>query len=228
MRGIHPLGQPNFNFIWQLEAGIDISATPGTKETTSNTSDVVNGALFSRNSFIGFNGKEWGGVMIGKSETPYKTSTDRLNPFSGMLGDYRVMIGNTGGDNRVEFGLRASHAIWYESPSWERRVVQGDVFAGSEPRRHQQHRSIVGARLRGRQHSGKRCASADVQRRLVRRPVQRQRRVSARSALRDGSLRDAQERQPDERSRQSGPARCQRRERRQDRRAIHVRDAEPR
>jgi predicted porin len=117
IRGTHPV-QPDLNFIWQLEAGIDISATPGTKETTSNTSDVVNGALFSRNSFIGFAGKEWGAAMIGKSETPYKTSTDRLNPFSGMLGDYRVMIGNTGGDNRVEFGLRASHAIWYESANW--------------------------------------------------------------------------------------------------------------
>jgi predicted porin len=117
VRGTHPL-QPDFNLIWQLEAGIDITATPGTKETTSNTSDTVNGALFSRNSFVGFAGKDWGAVMVGKSETPYKTSTDRLNPFSGMLGDYRVMIGNTGGDNRVEFGLRAAHAVWYESPSW--------------------------------------------------------------------------------------------------------------
>jgi predicted porin len=116
-RGKHPL-KPDLDFVWQLEAGIDISATPGTKQTTSNISDTVNGALFSRNSFVGFSGKDWGAVMIGKSETPYKTSTDRLNPFSGMLGDYRVMIGNTGGDNRVEFGLRASHAIWYESPSW--------------------------------------------------------------------------------------------------------------
>ena len=117
IRGMHPL-QPDLSFVWQLEAGIDISATPGIKETTSNTSYTVNGALFSRNSFIGFAGKDWGAVEIGKSETPYKTSTDRLNPFSGMLGDYRVMIGNTGGDNRVEFGLRAAHAIWYESPSW--------------------------------------------------------------------------------------------------------------
>jgi predicted porin len=116
VRGSHPLS--DVAFIWQLEAGIDVSATPGTKETTSNTSDTVNGALFSRNSFIGFSGKEWGSVMIGKNETPYKTSTDRLNPFSGMLGDYRVILGNTGGDNRVEFGLRAAHAIWYESPSW--------------------------------------------------------------------------------------------------------------
>jgi predicted porin len=116
VRGTHPI--MDVNFIWQLEAGIDISATPGTKRTTSNESDTVNGAVFSRNSFIGFSGKEWGAVMIGKVETPYKTSTDRLNPFSGMPGDYRVIMGNTGGDNRVEFGLRAAHAVWYESPSW--------------------------------------------------------------------------------------------------------------
>jgi len=144
LKGTHPL-QPDLNFVWQLEAGIDISATPGTKETTSNTSDTVNGALFSRNSFVGFSGKDWGAVMIGKNETPYKTSTDRLNPFSGMLGDYRVIIGNTGGDNRVEFGLRAAHAIWYESPSWagvsfkamyspgQNRDDTSSIVASSEP-----------------------------------------------------------------------------------------------
>lgn len=116
-KGTHPL-RPDLAFIWQLEGGIDISATPGIKETTSNTSYTVNGALFSRNSFIGLNSPEWGAVKIGKNETPYKTSTDRLNPFSGMFGDYRVIMGNTGGDNRVEFGLRAAHAIWYESSDW--------------------------------------------------------------------------------------------------------------
>ena len=144
VRGKHPL-MDDLGFVWQLEAGIDISATPGTKETTSNTSDVVTGALFSRNSFVGFSGHDWGAAMIGKSETPYKTSTDRLNPFSGMLGDYRVIIGNTGGDNRVEFGLRASHAIWYESPSWsgvsfkamyspgQNRDDTSSIVASSEP-----------------------------------------------------------------------------------------------
>ncbi len=117
VRGRHPL-KDDLDFVWQLEAGIDVSATPGTKNTTSNNSDAVNGALFSRNSFIGFAGRDWGAVKIGKNETPYKTSTDPLNPFSGMIGDYRVIMGNTGGDNRVEFGARASHAIWYESPGW--------------------------------------------------------------------------------------------------------------
>jgi predicted porin len=117
VRGRHPV-MPNLDFVWQLEAGIEISATPGTKNTTSNNSDAVNGAIFSRNSFIGFASKDWGAIKIGKSETPYKTSTDPMNPFSGELGDYRVIMGNTGGDNRVEFGYRAPHAIWYESPSW--------------------------------------------------------------------------------------------------------------
>ena len=86
VRGNHPINE-DVSFVWQLEAGIDISATPGTRSTNSNTSDSVNGALFSRNSFVGFSGKDWGGVMLGKSETPYKLSSDRLNPFSGMIGD---------------------------------------------------------------------------------------------------------------------------------------------
>ena len=116
IRGNHPIA--DYNFIWQLEAGMDVSSTPGNRTSTSNTSDAVNGALFSRDSWIGLAGKDWGAVKIGKAQTPYVTSTLRLNPFSGMLGDYRVIMGNTGGDNRVEFGLRAAHAIWYESPSW--------------------------------------------------------------------------------------------------------------
>jgi len=118
LRGNHPIKDQNFNFVWQLEGGFEISANPGTKSSTSNNTDNVNGALFSRNSFIGIAGQDWGAVKIGKSETPYKTSTDRLNPFSGQEGDYRVIMGNTGGDNRVEFGYRAAHAIWYESPNW--------------------------------------------------------------------------------------------------------------
>src|ERR1035437_3130417 len=70
LRGKQPLFK-DFDYVWQLEAGIDISATPGTKQTTSNVSDAVTGALFSRNSFLGFSGKSWGSLLIGKAETPY-------------------------------------------------------------------------------------------------------------------------------------------------------------
>jgi hypothetical protein len=35
-----------------------------------------------------------------------------------MLGSMNVMMGNSGGDNRVEFGTLMEHSIWYESPAW--------------------------------------------------------------------------------------------------------------
>ncbi len=41
-----------------------------------------------------------------------------MNPFAGMLGDYSVIMGNSGGDNRVEFGTRLDHSLWFESPNW--------------------------------------------------------------------------------------------------------------
>ncbi|MGH6684008.1 MAG: porin, partial [Pseudolabrys sp.] len=118
VRGFQRLGDRPFNFVYQFEAGIDISAQPGIKQSNSNLSNQVNGGLFSRNSYIGLSSPTWGAFKIGKSDGPYKNSTAVFNPFSGMWGDYSVIMGNSGGDNRVEFGTRLSHAIWYESPEW--------------------------------------------------------------------------------------------------------------
>jgi predicted porin len=115
VRGFQQLPDMPLKFVWQLEAGFDISATPGLKETNSNLSNTVNGALFSRNSYIGLAG-EWGAIKIGKTDAPYKNSTAMFNPFAGQIGDYSVIMGNSGGDNRVEFGTRLDHSLWYESP----------------------------------------------------------------------------------------------------------------
>jgi len=117
VRGFQRINDYPFNFVYQLEVGFDISATPGLKQTNSNLSDTVNGALFNRNTYIGLSSSEWGAIKIGKTDAPYKNSTAAFNPFSGQIGDYSVIMGNTGGDNRVEFGTRLDHAIWYESPT---------------------------------------------------------------------------------------------------------------
>jgi hypothetical protein len=53
VRGFQRIPTQSFNFVYQFEAGIDISAAAGTKQSNSNLSNQVNGALFSRNSFIG-------------------------------------------------------------------------------------------------------------------------------------------------------------------------------
>jgi predicted porin len=117
VRGFQRLPGMETNFLYQLELGFEISATPGLKESNSALSDTVNGAMFNRNTYIGFGSPEWGAVKIGKTDAPYKTSTAAFNPFAGEIGDYSVIMGNTGGDNRVEFGTRLDHSIWYESPS---------------------------------------------------------------------------------------------------------------
>ncbi|MGC2176759.1 MAG: porin [Bradyrhizobium sp.] len=110
---------PNFpaNFVYQLEVGFDVSNTPGAKQSNAALSNSVNGALFNRNTYIGFANPEWGAIKIGKTNTPYANSTGGFNPFSGEIGSMNVIMGNTGGDNRVEFGGRLDHSIWYESPT---------------------------------------------------------------------------------------------------------------
>jgi predicted porin len=117
VRGFQRISSLPFNFVYQFELGFDVTATPGIGETNSNLSNSVNGALFNRNTYIGFANPEFGAIKIGKTDAPYQLSTGGFNPFAGEIGDYRVIVGNSGGDNRVEFATRLEHAIWYESPT---------------------------------------------------------------------------------------------------------------
>jgi predicted porin len=115
VRGKHGIGR-GLAVTFQLETQLDVAATAGTVNTNSNNDSIVKGALTSRNSFLGL-ASELGAIKIGKTDAPMKNSTARLNPFVGTPGDYAAVVGNTGGDNRTEFGGRLDHALWYESPS---------------------------------------------------------------------------------------------------------------
>jgi predicted porin len=117
-RGSHKIPNSGVEFIYQLEVQPQITNSPGTSGGYTATSNVTKGALGYGDSFVGLSGNSWGKVKIGTTYTPYKKSTDRMNPFSGQLGDYASFMGNTGGDNRVEFGTRQDHSIWYESPKF--------------------------------------------------------------------------------------------------------------
>ena len=127
VRGFQSLNGLPFKFIYQLETLLDISATSGTAETNSNESNVVKGGLTSRNSYIGLSSAKLGSLMLGKTYAPYKNSTARFNPFSAMIGDYQVIMANTGGDNRVEFGTLLDHSISYQSPNWSGFVIDALV-----------------------------------------------------------------------------------------------------
>ena len=77
----------------------------------------MQGAIGLGDTFLGFSSPAWGKVKFGEMYMPYKTSTDRLNPFGSGLGNYAAIMGNTGGDNRVEFGTRGDDVVFYTSPT---------------------------------------------------------------------------------------------------------------
>jgi predicted porin len=117
-RGSYKIASSNVDFIFQIEAQPAITAAPGLNTSQYQQSNVTKAGIGYGDTFVGFSGKDWGKIKFGTTYSPYKKSTDRMNPFSGMLGDYAVIMGNSGGDNRVEFGTRLDHSIWYESPKF--------------------------------------------------------------------------------------------------------------
>jgi predicted porin len=115
-RGSHKIPGTDVDFIYQIEAQPAITSAPGASTGYTAQSDVTKAGIGYGDTFVGVSHADWGKLKFGTTYTPYKKSTDRMNPFSGMLGDYAVVMGNTGGDNRVEFGTRIDHSMWYESP----------------------------------------------------------------------------------------------------------------
>jgi predicted porin len=115
-RGSHKIDGSDISFIYQIETQPAITSSPGLNTSYTQQSDVTKAGIGYGDTFIGLSKNDWGKFKIGTTYAPYKKATDRMNPFSGMLGDYAAVMGNTGGDNRVEFGTRLDHSIWYESP----------------------------------------------------------------------------------------------------------------
>jgi predicted porin len=117
-RGTYNINHSSVDFIYQVSTALNMSAAPGLQNTWTKSSNTVQGAIGLGDTWLGFQGKSWGKVKFGEMFLPYKTATDRLNPFNGRLGNYSVIMGNTGGDNRVEFASRADNVVAYSSPTW--------------------------------------------------------------------------------------------------------------
>jgi predicted porin len=115
--------------VFQFETEVMYAATTGTSDQAPDGTAQKSG-LGSRNSYVGLQSATLGAVKLGKNDTPYKSSTGRMDPFSNSVGDYNSIMGNTGGDARAEFDLRTPHSIWYESPKWSGWSFSGLVSPG--------------------------------------------------------------------------------------------------
>ena len=82
-RGSHKIDSTDVDFIYQVATSIDQVAAPGLQDTWTKQSNMVQGAIGLGDTFVGFQNHSWGKLKIGATYMPYKTSTDRLNPFVG-------------------------------------------------------------------------------------------------------------------------------------------------
>src|SRR5207302_3158165 len=78
--------------VFQFETEISYAATPGASDQATDTT-AQKFELGSRNSFVGLQSEEYGAIKLGKTDTPYKTATARLDPFASTPGDYNAIMG---------------------------------------------------------------------------------------------------------------------------------------
>ncbi|MBT9591546.1 MAG: porin, partial [Thiobacillus sp.] len=71
--------------VWQIEQAVSIDQGSGTAAS--------GGWAAGRNSFAGLSSKSLGSLTFGNQDTPYKTSTGKLDVFGGgqYLADYRSL-----------------------------------------------------------------------------------------------------------------------------------------
>jgi predicted porin len=120
VRGGKDLGSTGVRAIFQIETMAEISGTP-----------TAASSLASRNSFGGIEGN-LGKLMFGKYDTPYTRATASMDPFANSLGDYRSIMGNTGGEGRAEFDYRMPHSIFYDSPNMKGFTVNALFSPGQK------------------------------------------------------------------------------------------------
>ncbi len=81
-RGAHKIDGSTVDFVYQVSTALNMAAAPGLQNTWTKPSNTVLGAIGLGDTYIGFQEKEWGKLKFGTMYMPYKTSTDRLNPFA--------------------------------------------------------------------------------------------------------------------------------------------------
>src|SRR3990172_1087018 len=118
LKGSNELGS-GWSALWQMEAtaGTDTGASGGAGTPAGTT--MRSARLFDRNTYLGLSHEDWGKVLAGRHDTPYKMSTRRLDVFADGIADNRSLMGTTviGGVVTETFDVRVSNLIAYLSPN---------------------------------------------------------------------------------------------------------------
>ncbi|MEW6313079.1 MAG: porin [Pseudomonadota bacterium] len=120
LKGSEDLGG-GLSAVWQVESTVDIDGDTGAGANTNT--------LGTRNTFAGLSGKDWGTLVLGRHDTPYKLSTRNLDQFADTIADNRSLMGTGGG---VGFDLRTPDTVAYISPNMGGFSAAVAYVAGAE------------------------------------------------------------------------------------------------
>ena len=119
VRGFQRIPSQTFNFVYQFEAGIDISAAPGTKQSNSNFSNQVNGALVQPQQLHRIRLDRTGAPSRSARATRPTRTRPRRSIRSPACGATTASSWATRAATIASSSAPAStHAIWYESPTF--------------------------------------------------------------------------------------------------------------
>ena len=112
--------------------GTDTGASGCQNPDSGTTTSSKWKCFFDRNTYLGLSNSDYGTLLAGRHDTPYKMATRRLDVFADGIADNRSLMGTTipGGANRElspgvyanpvikeTFDVRLSNLILYMSPS---------------------------------------------------------------------------------------------------------------
>lgn len=90
--------------IWQVESLIAM--------------DNAGGTFGTRNTYAGLSSSDYGTLLLGRNDTPYKISTRKLDSFSDTIADNRTLFGTvTGTSAGRSFVTKQPDLVTYNSPS---------------------------------------------------------------------------------------------------------------
>lgn len=115
--------------IWQIESEIDLDGTTATG-ASANTLGFA-----TRNTFVGLKSDSMGSLILGRHDTPYKTSDRRLDLFGNHVADNRALMGGgigVGSGDAKGFDKRATDTVVYNSPAMNGLKVMAAYVAGAE------------------------------------------------------------------------------------------------
>ena len=106
--------------VWQIEQAVSIDQGTGTAATAGSSTTAGSWAS-GRNSFAGLSSKTLGTLTLGNQDTPYKTSTGKLDVFGGgqYLADYRSLFGGV-----TNGSVRATNSVLYTSPTFTGMTIR--------------------------------------------------------------------------------------------------------